>query len=91
MIIPRRDLGESSQESCTINIYINNDVQGFNNSILVDSEVKMGDLGVNLCLKDFKMDRGMVRNGVEGEFEKRVGWVLLFSFVILFLSFYNLM
>ncbi|KAL0459347.1 UNVERIFIED_CONTAM: NADH dehydrogenase [ubiquinone] 1 alpha subcomplex subunit, mitochondrial [Sesamum latifolium] len=37
--------GGSSESpgSCSINIYINNDIQGINNSVLIGSEVKMGD------------------------------------------------
>ncbi|KAG8389144.1 hypothetical protein BUALT_Bualt02G0198600 [Buddleja alternifolia] len=49
--------GESTG-SCSINIYINNDIQGINNSILIGGEVKMGDLGVSLGFEDVNMDRG---------------------------------
>ncbi|KAM7527348.1 hypothetical protein LguiB_030758 [Lonicera macranthoides] len=63
MINSRGSSGESSEasESCSINIYINNNVQGVNNSVVVGSEVNMGDPGVWLSLKGAKLDRGSVR------------------------------
>ena len=43
-------------ESCRINIYINNNVQGVNNSALVGSQVKMGDPGVCLTFRGVKFN-----------------------------------
>ncbi|CAI9770603.1 unnamed protein product [Fraxinus pennsylvanica] len=59
-MITRR--GGCSGESPSINIYINNDTQGINNSILIGSDVKMGDPGVSLSLNDVEMDRGFQLN-----------------------------
>lgn len=54
MIIRRNSFGESGDYLC-INIHVNNNVQGINNSILVGSKVDMGDSGVWLSLKDVKV------------------------------------
>ncbi|KAL3828096.1 hypothetical protein ACJIZ3_016898 [Penstemon smallii] len=70
-----------SQGCCSINIYVNNDVQGINNSVLVGSDVKMEGLGVSLSMKELKMDRGQER-----DFE--IWRLLLISFVVLAISFY---
>ncbi|KAJ8749075.1 hypothetical protein K2173_013682 [Erythroxylum novogranatense] len=40
------------QDCCCINIYINNNIQGVNNSVLLGSEVRMRDPGVRIYLKD---------------------------------------
>ncbi|KAK1559417.1 hypothetical protein Q3G72_014279 [Acer saccharum] len=45
--------GESRDGYC-INIYVNNNIQGVNNSILVGSEVKMRDPGIRLYFGDIK-------------------------------------
>lgn len=42
--------------NCSINIYINNNVQGVNNSILVGSKVKLRDPGVRLRLGDLRLE-----------------------------------
>ncbi|XP_050206849.1 uncharacterized protein LOC126656348 [Mercurialis annua] len=47
--------GEHRRDSCCINIYINNNIQGVNNSILLGSEVKLRDPGVHIFLEDLKM------------------------------------
>ncbi|EPS69631.1 hypothetical protein M569_05139, partial [Genlisea aurea] len=54
------DGSPDSNGSCSINIYISNNVQGINNSSLMgSSEVTMsGNLGVELHLEDLAMDRG---------------------------------
>ncbi|XAR58681.1 hypothetical protein NMG60_11014166 [Bertholletia excelsa] len=46
-----------SHNSCNINIYINNNVQGASNSVLLGSEVRMGDPGVCLSLEDVKLGK----------------------------------
>lgn len=48
MFVRRNASGESSPDCCCLNIYINNNVQGVNNSILVGSEVKLRDPGVRI-------------------------------------------
>lgn len=42
---------------CCINIYVSNNIQGVNNSILVGSEVKMGEPGVGLSFGDVKWEK----------------------------------
>lgn len=54
MITRRNFSGESGDYLC-INIHVNNNVQGINNSILVGSKVNLGDSGVWLSLKDVKV------------------------------------
>lgn len=51
----RRGHSCESQDSCCVNIYINSNVQGVSNSILVGSEVRMGDPGVSLYFGDIKL------------------------------------
>ncbi|KAL8101970.1 hypothetical protein AgCh_033755 [Apium graveolens] len=53
----RRSASGKSSDSCGINVYINNNVQGVCNSILVGSEVHMGDSGVWLSLKPMKSEQ----------------------------------
>ncbi|PON31494.1 Transmembrane protein [Trema orientale] len=50
----RGDRSES-HDCCCINIYINNNVQGANNSVLYGSEVQMRDPGVHLFFGDVKL------------------------------------
>ncbi|XP_048139143.1 uncharacterized protein LOC125316081 [Rhodamnia argentea] len=51
----RRGCAGESKDSCCINIYINSNVQGVSNSILVGSEVRMADPGVSLYFGDIKL------------------------------------
>ncbi|CAI9260633.1 unnamed protein product [Lactuca saligna] len=44
-------------DSCGVNIYVNNNIQGLNNSIMIGSRLHMGDPGVWLTLKDSKLKR----------------------------------
>lgn len=74
-----------SGESCSINIYINNDIQGINNSVLLGSEVRMGDPGVSLCLEGLKMDRGL-RLVTNNKGADSTHFILLFAFLILIVS-----
>ncbi|KAJ0051687.1 hypothetical protein Pint_01648 [Pistacia integerrima] len=53
----RRGTTAESQDCCCINIYVNNNVQGVNNSVLLGSEVRMRDPGVCLYFGDIKFDR----------------------------------
>lgn len=82
--------GGESPGSCSINIYINNDVQGINNSVLIDSEVTMGDPGISLCLEGLKMDRGfrMVTKKKENDLVTTL-IILLLAFLILLISFFT--
>ncbi|KAK7837807.1 hypothetical protein CFP56_020783 [Quercus suber] len=51
-----RPRGES-HDSCCINIYVNNNVQGANNSTLYGSALRMRDPGVSLSFGDVKLSR----------------------------------
>ena len=55
MLMRRGSRGES-HDCCCINIYINNNIQGVNNSTLHGSEVKMRDPGVSLYIGDVKLN-----------------------------------
>ncbi|KAI7983636.1 hypothetical protein LOK49_LG15G00703 [Camellia lanceoleosa] len=59
-MINRRGISGESPNCCNINIYINNNIQGVNNSVLVGSEVKMGDPGVCLSLSDVKLGKAFL-------------------------------
>lgn len=59
-MIIHRGLGFSSgevNESCGVNIYVNNNIQGLNNSIMIGSRLNMGDPGVWLTLKDSNLEK----------------------------------
>lgn len=75
-----------SPGSCSINIYINNDVQGINNSVLFGSEVRMGDPGVSLCLEGVDMDRGF-RLVTKKKGMDSTHLILLLAFLTLIISF----
>ncbi|KAL8055291.1 hypothetical protein ABFX02_04G047100 [Erythranthe guttata] len=75
--------GGGSGESCSINIYVNNDVQGISNCVLIGSEVSMGDPGVSLYLEDLKMDRGFRIVNKKMERDSAAFWVLLVILLVL--------
>ncbi|KAI3741999.1 hypothetical protein L1987_59678 [Smallanthus sonchifolius] len=59
-MIIHRGTGFSSGEmndSCGVHIYVNNNIQGLNNSIMIGSRLYMGDPGVWLTLKDSKLEK----------------------------------
>ncbi|XP_057963987.1 uncharacterized protein LOC131155084 [Malania oleifera] len=57
--------GESQEDYCSINIYINNNTQGVTNSVLLGSEVKMRDPGVCFSAGDFMLDKGSLDTCLE--------------------------
>ncbi|KAL3517747.1 hypothetical protein ACH5RR_020336 [Cinchona calisaya] len=67
------------QDCCSINIYISNNVQGVNNSVLVDSKVKQGDPGVRISLQGLKLDRGFQKTKKKktNELTQGLGWITL--------------
>ncbi|PIN18469.1 hypothetical protein CDL12_08861 [Handroanthus impetiginosus] len=82
--------GGSSESpgSCSINIYINNDIQGINNSVLIGSELKMGDPGASLCLEGLRMDRGFRLVSKKEEKDPTAYWILILAaFLIPIISF----
>ncbi|KAF5738994.1 hypothetical protein HS088_TW12G00190 [Tripterygium wilfordii] len=82
MFIRRGIAAAEPEDNCCINIYINNNVQGVINSVLLGSEVSMRDPGVRLSFKDVALDERWLRS-------KRWSWrdysccVILFSFFFL--------
>ncbi|KAK2648561.1 hypothetical protein Ddye_016050 [Dipteronia dyeriana] len=79
--------GESRDGYC-INIYVNNNIQGVNNSILVGSEVKMRDPGIRLYFGDIKFDQTCPESNKSSNLGSCWTFMILFiSFVLLFLSF----
>lgn len=78
----RRGSCGKSANSCNLNIYINNNVQGVNNSLLLGSEVRMGDPGVCFSTGGVQMGKGFLemkrkRKGF------RLGFVVIFSLVVI--------
>ncbi|OIT32477.1 hypothetical protein A4A49_16148 [Nicotiana attenuata] len=90
MVARRGGCAGESHGCCCINIYISNNIQGLNNSILVGSKVKMGDPGVCFSMKDVKFDRWF-RQGKKGAKKikgthPQILLMLLFTFIaVLFL------
>lgn len=85
MVARRGGCPGESLGCCCINIYISNNIQGVNNSILVGSKVKMGDPGVCFSMKDVKFDRGFRQGKIKGR-HLQILSMLLFAFVaVLFL------
>lgn len=87
MFMPSSDTRGESHDCCCINIYINNNIQGINNSILHGSEVKLRDPGVSLFFGDVKLDRGSQTNKKRVCQENNIlgiglGFCLRFLFVI---------
>ncbi|KAL6564038.1 hypothetical protein OROHE_005278 [Orobanche hederae] len=77
-----------SPGSCSINIYINNDVQGINNSVLFGSEVRIGDCGVRMCLEGMKIGSGEVHHVVSKNKDWDTHtWILLVGFIVMVISF----
>ncbi|KAJ0113262.1 hypothetical protein Patl1_01688 [Pistacia atlantica] len=86
----RRGTTAESQDCCCINIYVNNNVQGVNNSVLLGSEVRMRDPGVCLYFGDIKFDRRwpqQSQSNNSSNFEFCVIFLLLFISLFLMLSF----
>ncbi|GAV77388.1 hypothetical protein CFOL_v3_20859 [Cephalotus follicularis] len=54
----RRGVTGEKQDCCSINIYVNNNIQGVNISCLLGSEVKLRNPGVCLYFGEVELDRG---------------------------------
>lgn len=79
--------GESVDGYC-INIYVNNNIQGVNNSILVGSEVTMRDPGVRLYFGDIKFDKRWPDSRMRSRLGSCGSCMILFvSFLMLLVSF----
>lgn len=59
VIRPGSEAESHTHHCCCINIYINNNVQGANNSLLHGSFVKMRDPGVHLFFRDIKLGKSL--------------------------------
>ncbi|KAK2997823.1 hypothetical protein RJ639_026148 [Escallonia herrerae] len=83
MVARRGTSSGEANDCCGINIYISNNIQGVNNSILVGSEVNMGDPGVWFTLKDAKLDRGFLRQpNKRRDSSSALGLLALFLLVV---------
>lgn len=81
MTVRRGSCGKSAN-SCNINIYINNNVQGVNNSLLLGSEVRVGDPGVCLSMRGVEKGKGFAEvNKKRKGF--RLGFIGMFSLVVI--------
>ncbi|KAM6592100.1 hypothetical protein CsatA_014705 [Cannabis sativa] len=54
---------------CCINIYINNNIQGANNSVLSESKVEMRDPGVHFYFGDLKLGKKCRRTNKKRKIE----------------------
>ncbi|KAL4571943.1 hypothetical protein LXL04_018711 [Taraxacum kok-saghyz] len=76
-------------DSCGVNIYVNNNIQGLNNSIMIGSRLNMGDPGVWLTLKDSKLERWFSKktdsNGLTIGFYVLLVLVIVLSFIVMFM------
>ncbi|KAF7152966.1 hypothetical protein RHSIM_Rhsim01G0260000 [Rhododendron simsii] len=77
----RRGCCGKSANSCNINIYINNNVQGVNNSLLLGSEVRMGDPGVCLSMRGVETVKGFAEANKKRK-GFRLGFIGMFSLVV---------
>lgn len=76
MFIRRNTSGDSSPDCCCLNIYVNSNIQGVNNSILIGSEVKLRDPGVRIyLLGDAGLDK---RRPGSSSKSSSAGWSVMF-------------
>ncbi|KAJ0113265.1 hypothetical protein Patl1_01687 [Pistacia atlantica] len=68
----RRGTTAEPQDCCRIKIYVNNNVQGVNNSVLLGSEVKMRDPGVCLYFGDIKFVLDSIEKSVRRDTETMI-------------------
>lgn len=89
MSIRLQGLKDPPQDSCCINIYVNNSIQGVNNSILLGSEVKMRDPGVSIFFDGMKFGKEWMESKKRTSKEDTLGSKLRFlgMFVLAFISF----
>lgn len=84
-LITRGGNSGESRDCCSINIYISNNVQGVNNSVLVGSNVNLGDPGVYLSFEGLKLDnKGFQKSSKKkgSDFSQGMCWMLLVVLVI---------
>uniref|UniRef100_A0A6M2F066 Uncharacterized protein n=1 Tax=Populus davidiana TaxID=266767 RepID=A0A6M2F066_9ROSI len=81
------------QDSYCINIFVNNNVQGVNNSILLGSEVSMRDPGVSIFLEDMKLkSKKKRRNEDDASGSSKLGslgMAMLAAFMLLLLFLFS--
>lgn len=92
--------GESQDSCCIINLYVNNNIQGVNNFILLGSEVQMKSPGVNIFLEDLnigekwlpsEMKKKKISNKNETSLLSKLGFsAILTAIVLLLLLFLSL-
>lgn len=88
-MIMHRGQGLSSGEvndSCGVNIYVNNNIQGLNNSIMIGSRLYMGDPGVWLTLKDSNLEKWFSKknNGLNLGFYVLLIFVIVLAFMVMY-------
>ncbi|KAM7262556.1 hypothetical protein ACFE04_000239 [Oxalis oulophora] len=78
----------NDQECCCINIYVNNNIQGVNNSILFGSQVRMRDPGVSLYFGDMKLHKSWydLNRRTSGGLRESFCLILLLLLVIIVLA-----
>lgn len=84
-LIARGGSSGEFRECCSINIYISNNVQGVNNSVLVGSNVNLGDPGVYLSFEGLELDKGFQKTSKKkgSDFSQGMCWMLLVVLVII--------
>ncbi|KAK1420579.1 hypothetical protein QVD17_22290 [Tagetes erecta] len=73
-------------DSCGVNIYVNNNIQGLNNSIMIGSRLYMGDPGVWLTLKDSNLEKWFSKknNGFNLGFYVLMVLVIVLAFMVMY-------
>lgn len=89
----RHGVKDEPQDSCCINIFVNSNVQGVNNSILLGSEVSMRDPGVSIFLEDMKLkSKKKRRNEDDASGSSKLGslgMAMLAAFMLLLLFLFS--
>jgi len=89
----RHGVNDEPQDSYSINIFVNNNVQGVNNSILLESEVSMRDPGVSIFLEDMKLkSKKKRRNEDDASGSSKLGslgMAMLAAFILLLLFLFS--
>ncbi|KAI5599949.1 hypothetical protein BDE02_02G229800 [Populus trichocarpa] len=89
----RHGVHDEPQDSYSINIFVNNNVQGVNNSILLESEVSMRDPGVSIFLEDMKLkSKKKRRNEDDASGSSKLGslgMAMLAAFILLLLFLFS--
>ncbi|KAL8191914.1 hypothetical protein R6Q57_028645 [Mikania cordata] len=69
-------------DGCGLNIYVTNNIQGLNNSIMIGSRLNMGDPGVWLTFKDSNLEKWFSKKTNSNSGSLSLGFHLLLTLVI---------